>query len=358
MGLRIRTLTALCHLALLWSVSGAHAQAWATKDACEIRQMPTVPPLIAGMPLKAFEDEASLIPNSTGRLWKITGSDGNTSFLWGTYHSSNRFILDLPAAVLDALELSRLAAFEIDPTYPSRESFWNTVNFPDMFRPATSTFTFSQLNLPPEISTWVFDRIEGLGWGGYNVDHLTLGSLTELLLRSPCDDFNAGIIPDQDSYLQTKAHIAGVPVLGLEPVQRLKAHFDKPENARQARAMIAVFASYLAPQDSPNSTAAHMAMYFQGRIGLSMVADRAEVRLRLGDEADELYDTMNSYLLDQRNHDFLVAAGPDLATGGVFLAVGAYHLPGPVGMVDLLRAEGYTVDRIPLPGEAPNVPVH
>lgn len=340
-------------MALLCSASGAFAQAWATKDVCEITQRPTVPSVISATPLKALEDEAAKIPNAAGRFWKITGPDESTSFLWGTYHSSNRFILDVPAAVLNALHQSRLAAFEIDPTFPSRESFWNTVNFPDMFRPATSTFTFSELDLPPEVATWVFDRIEGLGWGGYNIDHLTLGSLTELLLRSPCDDFNAGIIPDQDSYLQTKAHIAGIPVLGLEPVQRLKSHFDKPENAEQARAMIAVFASYLAPQDSPASSAAHMALYLQGRIGVSMVADRTEFLALLGSQAEALYDTMNSYLLDQRNYDFLNAAAPELARGGVFLAVGAYHLPGAVGMVDLLRAEGYTVDRIPLPGEVP-----
>ena len=353
MRLRGRTLTGVCLLALLCSVSGAFAQAWATKEVCEITQMPTVPAVIASVPLKALENEAAKIANATGRFWKITGTDGKTSFLWGTNHSSNRFILDVPAAVMDTLDQSRLAAFEIDPTFSSRDSFWQTVNYPNVFRPATSTFTFSDLDLPADVTTWVFDRIEGLGWGGYNIDHLTLGSLTELLLRSPCDDFNAGIIPDQDSYLQTKAHIAGIPVLGLEPVQRLKSHFDKPENAEQARAMIAVFASYLAPQDSPASNAAHLALYLQGRIGLSMVADRAEVLGLLGPQADALYDTMNGYLLDQRNHDFLAAAGPELAQGGVFLAVGAYHLPGAVGMVDLLRAEGYTVERIPLPGEIP-----
>lgn len=346
-----RTLGAACILCTCL-VSGVHAQTWATKDACDIRALPVVPPVVAGIPVEVLDQKADSIANATGRFWKVTGTDAETSYLWGTYHSSNRFILDLPPAVVAALERSKIATFEIDPIFASRDAFWEAVNRPNLFRPVPSTFSFSDLDLPDQVETWVYDRLDGLGWGGDSMHHLTLGSLTELLLTSPCDDFNAGIIPDQDSYLQTRAHIAGIPVLGLEHAQRLKTHFDKPENTMQARAMIAVFASYLAPQDSPASTAAHMALYLQGRIGASMIADQAEVTSALGQEADALYRDMNRYLLEQRNHDFLGAAQGELARGGVFMAVGAYHLPGASGLVDLLRAQGYTVDRIPLPGEA------
>jgi uncharacterized protein YbaP (TraB family) len=39
-------------------------------------------------------------------------------------------------------------------------------------------------------------------------------------------------------------------------------------------------------------------------------------------------------------------AGPILDAGNAFVAVGALHLPGPEGLVALLRKAGYTVTRV------------
>ncbi|MEO0360536.1 MAG: TraB/GumN family protein, partial [Pseudomonadota bacterium] len=39
-------------------------------------------------------------------------------------------------------------------------------------------------------------------------------------------------------------------------------------------------------------------------------------------------------------------AAEELAKGGVFIAVGALHLPTEDGLVELLRADGYEVTRV------------
>jgi hypothetical protein len=38
---------------------------------------------------------------------------------------------------------------------------------------------------------------------------------------------------------------------------------------------------------------------------------------------------------------------PILEQGGVFVAVGALHLPGPDGLFELLRAQGYRISALP-----------
>ena len=61
----------------------------------------------------------------------------------------------------------------------------------------------------------------------------------------------------------------------------------------------------------------------------------------------------DQYLLDFRNHRFLDRLQGALTEGGVFVAIGAGHIPGDAGLIALLREADYEVTRIPLPGEAP-----
>ena len=56
-----------------------------------------------------------------------------------------------------------------------------------------------------------------------------------------------------------------------------------------------------------------------------------------------VFDGFKKYLLVDRNAKMRTAALPLLEKGNAFIAVGALHLPGPTGLVALLRESGYTV---------------
>ena len=209
----------------------------------------------------------------------------------------------------------------------------------------------ADLGLPDTVETWISARLQAVGWGSSSIHYLSLGGLSEILLWSPCDDFDAGVIPNQDSFIQTLARIENIPVLGLEPPDRLIRHLNHPDNHALARAMVAVYGSYLAPMENSDGFAAHITLYIQGKIATSMVMDQEWTLNALGNEGPALYERLNNYLLDQRNHDFITAAEAALQEGGLFMGVGAYHLPGHQGVVELLRTKGYQVDRVPLPDE-------
>ena len=56
--------------------------------------------------------------------------------------------------------------------------------------------------------------------------------------------------------------------------------------------------------------------------------------------------TFERELVVKRNHKMVEAALPFLEQGSLAIAVGALHLPGKDGLVELIRAKGYKVTAI------------
>jgi uncharacterized protein YbaP (TraB family) len=62
--------------------------------------------------------------------------------------------------------------------------------------------------------------------------------------------------------------------------------------------------------------------------------------------SDQAFAGFQEKLLVERNVKMTAVAEPLLDKGGLFIAVGALHLPGDKGLVALLREAGYTVSPI------------
>ncbi len=200
------------------------------------------------------------------------------------------------------------------------------------------------------VESWVLDRLDSMGVGEDGLFILTYGGLAELLLSDPCDDFTTGVIPYQDNLIQTYAYIAGAEVRGLEaPGEFLTDLADDPDTAK---AIVAVYSSYLQPPANAPAFNAFIQLYREGRLGLMAAWDAAHMQMVYPREGLSVLQRTDAYLLAARNERFLSRISSDLETGDVFMAVGAGHLPGETGLVEGLRARGYTVTRIPLPGEA------
>jgi uncharacterized protein YbaP (TraB family) len=57
------------------------------------------------------------------------------------------------------------------------------------------------------------------------------------------------------------------------------------------------------------------------------------------------YADFEQRIIIDRNHTMATRAGPALAAGNVFIAVGALHLPGEEGLVSLLGKQGFSLTR-------------
>ncbi len=329
------------------------AQDWATRELCFAPVSPLEARHVAPHSLSALEAKAAEIENGVGRYWRVTAPGGAVSHLWGTYHTSIAEVLALPDIVKDEISTARAVAVEIDFTYPDREAIFSEYEVPGRYRVSDDPFAVQdELDLSflgPEVARWALDRLSAYGTYEDVLYVLTYAGLAELLLGDPCEDFMHTVLPVQDDLIQTMGHIASAEIIGLETRDAFFADLlDKPQ---VAQAIVAVYASYLQPPRDADSYNASVAMYLEGRLGLLAALDGAHLEAVYGAKGRDYLAKTDAYLLTFRNIRFLERALPELIEGGVFMAVGALHLPGEAGLVNMLRQQGFDVTRIPVPGE-------
>ncbi len=331
----------------------ALSQDWATRDVCFVENPQIMAESIAPATLEQLEDSAREIVNSTGRYWRIQTPDSKISYLWGTFHSNDPRILALPDRVENQIERSRVVAVERDFVFSSRADYSSFARGEYRFLTNVTHGPFAELTIPTRVKTWIRERLTGLGWDIYAADYLTLAALAEILLADPCEDFAYGTYPIQDGRIQMLGAIAGAEIMGLETKEAFREKLSAPEEIKLAEAVIAIYGAYMNPERTAADTATAFALYLQGRIGAMMALDLFYIQGIFGERpGTRLLERTNRYLLSERNKNFLIAALPELQNGGVFMAIGAFHLPGKDGMIERLRREGFVINRISLPEEA------
>ena len=66
-------------------------------------------------------------------------------------------------------------------------------------------------------------------------------------------------------------------------------------------------------------------------------------------EVDAGFAVMETALMSTRNRGWIPVIEAAAAKGPVFAAFGALHLSGDAGVLALLQARGWTIERLPLP---------
>ncbi|MEO1365147.1 MAG: TraB/GumN family protein, partial [Pseudomonadota bacterium] len=229
---------------LLLPLPGA-AQHWMTRERCTVTDIRIDPDVLAPGTLQRLRATAATVPNGVGKYWRITAPGGAVSYLWGTWHSNDPLMLDLPARVIAQVRAARVAAFEIDPVLPTRRAVENAVSPRDRW--VSRGGTLAAMDLPPDIERWINARLIGLGWGDDSADFMMPGALVELLSGDPCNDFAMGTYPNQDSYLQTIAAISGAQIMALEELTALRQKLNQRQYRALASDVLMLYGSTLSP---------------------------------------------------------------------------------------------------------------
>jgi len=148
-------------------------------------------------------------------------------------------------------------------------------------------------------------------------------------------------LPFVDEVIESMGKSHGAKIVGLE---KPSDDFDLIASMDPRLAVDAIVAVARKDNFIENMFITGVQLYNQQRIGEIAIASDILITLPANDAA--LNDAWQVALSDKRNLVMRDSAEPLVDAGPVFIAVGAAHLVGEHGLVELFRAAGYSVTRV------------
>jgi uncharacterized protein YbaP (TraB family) len=289
---------------------------------------------------RKIEAEAAATPNGKGLLWKLEKTGEKPSFLFGTMHMTDPRVTTLPPAAQTAYDAADTVIIETTEVLDKQKMMAAMLKEPDLMM-FTDNTTLSSL-LSPEDAAAVDKALDARGIPPGSVAKMKPWLLSAMVALPACEVARqAGGAPVLDVKLAEDAQASGKTVEGLETV------------ADQLRAMASLPLAFhikglvdtLKLGDKINDVNETMiVLYERGDTGMYWPLFRA-ILPGEGDDAAG-YAAFDQTMITSRNKVMVDHAGPILARGNAFMAVGAMHLPGEEGLVEDFRKAGYTVTAV------------
>jgi hypothetical protein len=271
-------------------------------------------------------------PYSDARFWRVERDGAEPSFILGTMHVTDPEVTALPPAVSRAFEGSRALAVEL------------TMD--------TATQVILQSAALTADIDWIDRRLDerqrGLladAAGRYQIPVANLRVLepwaVTAMFSFPPSELQRqmrGLQP-LDMQLMDKAEASGKRLIALERVEEQLEAFAGYSDQEQ----IAMLTQTLESVGSVEGDFARMkGAYLAGDLAdLSALADEGFAKL---DPA--LSGRVQQRLIADRNRHMADRLEPLLNQGRLFVAVGALHLPGEGGVLNLLAQRGYRITAV------------
>lgn len=287
----------------------------------------------------ALRAEADAIPNNHGLFWKIEPPNGAApSYLFGTVHVTDPRVHDLRPPVKAALD--KAAAVIVEST----EALTATDMAKNMFKVAglmvlPGTQTLDEV-IPPDDLAAVKAFYEEEG--GYEAHFKYRPYMLAMTLSyAPCEVARQTEgLPSLDAAIATTYKAGGAKLAGLET---LREQFTSMSDMPMAEQVDWLLQAIKLRSEIEDFTETLIRLYLAQETGMLLAWSR-DMTIRHGTEAT--WESFRSLLLDTRNKRMAERAVPFIDDGNAFIAVGALHLPGETGLVQLLRDRGYKVTAV------------
>jgi uncharacterized protein len=260
-----------------------------------------------------------------GLLWKIETPGVAPSYLFGTYHSSDPRITTLPCPVKAAFDRSASYTMEVIANGAGIGSMAEAMYFSDgkTLKEVLGDALYQEtLRVVSASGLALADSINNLKpWA------------VMVALSAPPDE---GLFLDMA--LQLDATLQNKPTYGLETMAEQISVFNDMSLDDQVVLLRDAVQNYQLNQDAMQELSR---AYLQRDLGALLALND-----KYKPQDARVSATMMDRLLVQRNARMADRLRTRLKEGNAFIAVGALHLPGDNGLLQLLSTAGYHVTRI------------
>lgn len=286
-------------------------------------------------------ETAAALPNAEGLLWKIEKVGVSPSWLYGTMHSTDPRVTGISGQAQAAWERADVMVIEtlgvLDEKKAAAAMF---------MKPEYTMFTGSE-----SIDDFLSDTdrtvlTEALGERGLSlalVRKMKPWLIMSMVTVPDCElKRKAAGIEILDIKLANAAKQDGKDLLGLEEITEQIAVMAGMPVEFQIRSLLAT----LSIEDRmPDVFETVTQLYVEENVAAAMPVLTAAFPETVGTDIDG-YAHFEEEVIRKRNHTMADRSQPILQKGNAFVAVGALHLPGEEGVIELLRKQGWTVTRV------------
>lgn len=257
-----------------------------------------------------------------GLLWRIHKPQQPPSFLFGTIHIDDKRVKDLDSQVIHRFNEAKTLCLEILPNRETQVGIGRAMLLPEgeFLDQILGDRLFNQLSL--ELNKRGMTPLEAL--------YLKPWAAMIVLSRPKSQ---GGYALDEQLYHWGVHQYK--QLCALETLQEQLSVFDGLSRVDQTT-LLKDSLNFLPVVQELNEKL--VLAYLDGDLD-----DIYRRSMELQSQDDELARRLMNSLIDQRNLKMLERMLPQLEKGRAFIAVGALHLPGEHGLLNLLRGKGYAV---------------
>lgn len=276
---------------------------------------------------------AEALRHGQGLLWQVVYEARPVAHIFGTMHSADPDVLDLPPPVVRAFRAAPSLSLEVILDETAMQRIGAAMRLPKGQR--------LQDFVPPEVFSRAAAAAEPLGWQPIHLSRLKPWAVAMLISLPPEERKRKGETGRMplDVWLMHTARARGKPVYALETLAEQVAVFDAMPTQDQVAHLRTVAVS---AQEKQRVLAAMKDAYLRRDLERIFRIARADESPR----ERALRQKIDRRMLDERNARMVERMLPRFEEGGAFIAIGAAHLPGDRGVLALLERRGFGVVRV------------
>ena len=261
-------------------------------------------------------------------FWKIYGNNlKDTSFIYGTMHTQDERVFKFKDGVLNEFKKAKIYAMELNLDSINQAELMQGLVMDSSASLKTllskeeylevSTYFSDSLG----VSLFFFDKIQPI-YTAQMISIKELGSQKKAALAM---------------YFHSMAKNQNKKIIGLEKMEEQLNAFKSFPYEIQAKELVKAVKE--AGKFQSKELEKILELYVKEDL------DSLLILTQQNSDEDSLYTKIiNDVLLVSRNHNMTKRSEKYLKENSVFIAVGAAHLPGKKGIINLLRKKGYLVD--------------